>query len=69
MSETEKYTLSQLDSMAKRASDKEDYEELSALNTAIEQIKMLEVVRAYLMPLRDFNTNNEHLEKLKEITR
>lgn len=38
-----------------------------AENMALQALKELKVVREYLEPLRNFNTGNEHLEKLKEL--
>ena len=38
-----------------------------AENMALQALKELKAIREYLEPLRNFDTHNEHIEKLKEL--
>ena len=40
--------------------------DMSDIKKALEKIQK---IKEYLEPLRNYNTQNEHLEKLKELTR
>ena len=49
--------------------DKEDrpYLIAQAENMALKALKDIQVIKEYIEPLRNFNTHNEYLEKLKEL--
>lgn len=51
--------------------DKEDrpYLIAQAENMALKALKDMQVIKEYIEPLRNFNTHNEYLEKLKELTK
>lgn len=51
--------------------DKEDrpYLIAQAENMALKALKDIQVIKEYIEPLRNFNTHNEYLEKLKELTK
>lgn len=43
------------------------YDRNFAISMDIEALEEMQKIRAYLEPLRNYNTHNEHLEKLKEL--
>lgn len=51
--------------------DKEDrlYLIAQAENMALKTLKDMQAIKEYIEPLRNFNTHNEYLEKLKELTK
>ena len=40
-----------------------------AIDVATQALEKLQIIKEYLEPLRNYNTQNEHLERLKELTR
>ena len=63
------YTLDEMIDFMYAVMDDSDIEATPMINEIIGALEELKTIRKYVEPLREFNTNNLYLEKMKEIVK
>ena len=63
------YTLDEMIDLMYAVMDDSDIEATPMINEIIGALEELKTIRKYVEPLREFNTNNLYLEKMKEIVK
>ena len=63
------YTLDEMIDFMYAVMDDSDIEATPMINEIICALEELKTIRKYVEPLREFNTNNLYLEKMKEIVK